>query len=225
MYKPRVQRLPVATCTLRKWTREAEEALRDCFESTDLSVLQNGKDLEEVTQCSTDYLNFCMDVVVPTKTVRCFPNNKPWVTSDVKNLLNNKKRAFRNGDLTELNRVQKGLKECLKGAKESYRKKEESELQANNMKGVWQGLCNITGCGGKSGMANGDMARANQLNNFFNRFDSYAAAASVPHCYHQYIASACITSITPQTSDFSLHSASPPPSPPSNSECSTLTWT
>ena len=33
-----------------------------------------------------DYLNFCMDIVAPTKTVRCFPNNKPWITSNVKHL-------------------------------------------------------------------------------------------------------------------------------------------
>ncbi|MED6237053.1 Mitofusin-2, partial [Ataeniobius toweri] len=31
------------------------------------------------------------------RTVRCFPNNKPWITSDLKDLLN-KKKAFREGD-------------------------------------------------------------------------------------------------------------------------------
>lgn len=77
MYKPKVERLPFATSTLRKWAPETDEALRDCFESTDWSVLQNEEDLEEVTHCMTDYLNCCMDVVVPTRTVRCFPNNKP----------------------------------------------------------------------------------------------------------------------------------------------------
>lgn len=170
-----------------------------------------------------------MDLVVPTKTVLCFRNNKPWVTSDVKNLLNMKKRAFKNGDLTELKHVQKGLKECLKEAKESYRKKVESELQVNNMKEVWQGLRNITGCGGKSGMADGgDMARANQLNLFYNRFDSSAsAAASVPIgitntsslLASENNCTTCITSITLPTGDFSLYSAFSPPTPPSNSEC------
>lgn len=97
MYKPEVQRLPVATCTFRNWTPGAEEALRDCFESSEWSELQNGEDLEEDTHCITDYLNFCMDVMVPTKPVRCFPNNKPLVTtSDVKNLLNKRLREAKN---------------------------------------------------------------------------------------------------------------------------------
>jgi len=30
--------------------------------------------------------------------VHCFPNNKPWVTKDIKASLNRKKAAFRSGD-------------------------------------------------------------------------------------------------------------------------------
>ena len=34
-----------------------------------------------------------MDITIPTKEVHCYPNNKPWVPSDPKALLNKKKRA------------------------------------------------------------------------------------------------------------------------------------
>lgn len=69
----------------------ADEALGHCFESSDYSVLQEprGEDIEGVTHCISDYLNFCMDVVV--LTVCCFANNKRWFTSDVKDLLNEKR--------------------------------------------------------------------------------------------------------------------------------------
>lgn len=81
-YTPKVRRQPTTTHSFRNWSPEAEDALRDCFESTDWSVLQDsfGEDIEGATHCTTDYLNFCMDIVAPTKTVRCFPNNKPWIT-------------------------------------------------------------------------------------------------------------------------------------------------
>lgn len=48
MYKPLVQKQPKTTHTFRKWTPESEETLRDCFESTDWSVLQDphGEDIE-----------------------------------------------------------------------------------------------------------------------------------------------------------------------------------
>ncbi|KAK0148979.1 hypothetical protein N1851_010586 [Merluccius polli] len=111
-YKPQIQRQSTTKRSFRKWSPDAAEALRDCFECNDWSVLQeaHGEDIEGVTHCTTDYLNFCMDVVVPIKTVRCFPNNKPWITSNVKDILNRKKRAFKDGDRDELKRAQRELK-------------------------------------------------------------------------------------------------------------------
>lgn len=55
-----------------------EDALRDYFDRTDWDVLlsPHGEDIEEVTHCLTDYLNCCVEVVSPTKTVQRYPNNK-----------------------------------------------------------------------------------------------------------------------------------------------------
>ena len=50
----------VTTRTVRMWTPEAEEALRNCFDSTDWTVLQHSDNLEEITDCTADYLNLCM---------------------------------------------------------------------------------------------------------------------------------------------------------------------
>ncbi len=106
-YKPQIQRQPLTTHSFRKWSPEAVEALRDCFESTGWGVLQeaHGEDIELVTHSTTDYLNFCMFVVVPIKTVCYFPNNKPRIMSSVKDVLNRKKRAFKEGDQEELKRL------------------------------------------------------------------------------------------------------------------------
>ena len=37
-----------------------------------------GDDIEGSTNCITDYFNFCLDAVVPVKTVKCFVNNKTF---------------------------------------------------------------------------------------------------------------------------------------------------
>jgi len=65
------------------------------------------------------YVHFCTDCVIPTKTVHCFPNNKPWVTKDIKASLNRKKAAFRSGD-KEMKKVQRELRENIKEAKECH---------------------------------------------------------------------------------------------------------
>ncbi len=113
-----------------------------------------------------------MDVVVPTRTVRCFSNNIPWITSHIKDLLNQKKRAFRNGDQEQLRRIQKELKVQLKEAKDIYRWKVEQKLQQNSTREVWDGMKTITGyCSKRGSTVEGYWEKANQLNKFFNRFD------------------------------------------------------
>ncbi|KAI3364847.1 hypothetical protein L3Q82_001039 [Scortum barcoo] len=57
-----------------------------------------GEDIRKLSDCITDYVNFYTDNIIPTKTVRCFPNNQPWVTKDIKDVLNRKKAAFRRGN-------------------------------------------------------------------------------------------------------------------------------
>ncbi|TWW59213.1 hypothetical protein D4764_06G0007430 [Takifugu flavidus] len=186
-------------------TDGAMDCLRDALETTNWSALcePHGEDLDQgnglggrirpggrgfptpdldgLTDCVSDYIKFCTENSVPTKKVRCYPNNKPWVTSDLKALLN-KKRAFTAGDQAELRRVQKELKHSLKESKDTYRKKLEERLERNQTRDVWSGLRTITGFQ-KKGIcsADGNVDQANELNQFFNRFDSSSPSPSCPN--------------------------------------------
>ena len=50
----------------KEWSEEAYETLRACFEVTDWPALcePHGKDIDGLTECITDYINFCVDVPV-----------------------------------------------------------------------------------------------------------------------------------------------------------------
>ena len=65
LYTPLVKKQPVTTRTIRRWSPDMESALRDCYNTTVWDVLINphGEDIEGMTHCLTDYLNFCADVV------------------------------------------------------------------------------------------------------------------------------------------------------------------
>ncbi|KAI3365312.1 hypothetical protein L3Q82_010402 [Scortum barcoo] len=142
----------------------------------------HGEDIEGMTHCLTDYLNFCADVVSPVKTVRCYPNNnnKPWVTREVKTVLNKKKAAFRSRDREAMKAAQQEVKHCVKEAKDSYRRKVEQKLRENNMREVWEGVRTITGLNTKTRAVGGTMERANELNDFFNRFNQPLAPPPPP---------------------------------------------
>ncbi|KAI3356448.1 hypothetical protein L3Q82_017659 [Scortum barcoo] len=112
VYTPMVKRQPPNKRRVKQWSEEASDALRDCFDTTDWEVLcgPHEQDIDSLTDCITDYINFCVETTVPTKRVQCFSNNKPWVTPDLRALLLEKKRAFQSGDRDELRRVQRDLK-------------------------------------------------------------------------------------------------------------------
>ena len=220
-YKPVIQQLPVTVRTVRKWSPEAMESLQGALEATDWEALYkpHGEDIDGITDCVSEYIGFCMDNTIPTKEVRCYPNNKPWVTSDLKALLNEKKRAFRSGDRAELKRVQRELKHSIRESKEKYRRKLEFKLENNNTRDVWRGMREITGFQRRGGgTAEGNVQRANEFNLFFNRFDSSSpssppAAAPLSNQFgtqppHN------PTAPQPHTIPRSEHQLSPPPSPP-----------
>ncbi|TWW77636.1 R2 Retrovirus-related Pol polyprotein from type I retrotransposable element [Takifugu flavidus] len=97
-------------------------------------------------------------------------------------LLNKRKRAFTAGDPAELRSVQKELKRSLKESKDAYRKKLEERLERNQTRDVWSGMRTITGFQ-KKGIrsADGNVDQANELNQFFNRFDSSSPSPSCPN--------------------------------------------
>jgi len=87
-------------------------------------------------ESAADYINFCVESIGPTRTLRCFPTKKPWITSDLKKLPNVKKKAFR-GEL--LRTVRKQLKNNFTESKKVYRIKLESKLQQNIVSAVMCG--------------------------------------------------------------------------------------
>lgn len=48
-----------------------------------------GEDIKNMT----DHINFCKDTTVPVRRVCCFPNNKPWITKDMKKITAEQKEA------------------------------------------------------------------------------------------------------------------------------------
>lgn len=52
--------------------------------------MDSAANLEEAAQSQsvTDYICFCEELVITKKTVNIIPNNKPWVTQEIKRFLN-----------------------------------------------------------------------------------------------------------------------------------------
>ena len=126
-------------------------------------------DVHELTQTISDYISFCVENTIPTKQVKVFPNNKPWITKRVKEIINKMKGLFKKGDTNALKDVQKQLKRVIAEEKSVYRDKIEGLLTENNMKRVWDGIRLMTGYSNNSKschLPTTSTDYANDLNNF-----------------------------------------------------------
>lgn len=146
-YKQKLKSEKVQTRTVQVWDFDSTEKLRGCFEATDWDVFFKdcGNDIDMLNASISGYIDFCVDSVIPVKNVRCYPNNKPWVTKELKHFLNLKKIAFLNGDRNGFNTLQKDLKLKIKEAKQQYKHKVEEKFTTGNARVAWQGLNKMMG--------------------------------------------------------------------------------
>ncbi|PIK33172.1 hypothetical protein BSL78_30013 [Apostichopus japonicus] len=101
-YRPIVLRQKPAVITVQQWSQESLDQLQSTLDTTDWDMfIRSSSDIDELTDAITGYVNFCVDCSVPTKQVKVYPNNKPWITSTVKSVINRKKGILAEG--TELN--------------------------------------------------------------------------------------------------------------------------
>ena len=73
------------TRSVKKWSDEADAKLQDCFAITDLNMF---RDSSECFEENTTY-------VVPTVTVRTYPNQKPWITGNIRTELKGRTDAIK----------------------------------------------------------------------------------------------------------------------------------
>ena len=65
------------------------------------------EDVEEMNDVVTEYVKFCESLCVNTKEIKCFPNNKPWVSKDIKMAINEKNIAYAMKDKQKMTEAQK----------------------------------------------------------------------------------------------------------------------
>ena len=150
-YKQKLKKASPVSRQRYDWSDDATERLQACLECTDWDVLFNSTDtLDEATEVISAYINFCVDLNISRKTSKVYPNNKPWVSKELRDLLKVKNQALVAGDRVEVRNIQKQIKCQVKTAKELYKEKIERSFHENNPKTAWKTLQNVTGYKRKS---------------------------------------------------------------------------
>ena len=174
-YRQLLKTQNVQTKSVKLWDPESLQRLQGCFDCTDWDMFfDNCDDPCVITDAITSYINFCVDSVIPEKIIKIYPNNKPWVTKELKLLLNEKKRLFCAEDTFQLKLIQKDINCQIQKCKNDYKEKVENQFKTNNSRQAWQGVKNMIGCSKKSSTisTSDDQKYAEDLNAFYARFDT-----------------------------------------------------
>ncbi len=100
-------------------------------------------DIEAYSDSVTCFIRKCVEYVVPTKTIRIYPNQKPLINSDVRAALSARTSAFKSGNFDDRKQASYDLRKSIKAAKRQYKNKVEEQFNTNNARSMWQGINNI----------------------------------------------------------------------------------
>ena len=115
------------TCSIRKWSAEADAKLQEFFASTDWNMFQNSSDgINEFTTSGSGFINKCINDVVPTVTVHTNPNQMPWITGNNHTELKSRADAFKERANNPEVKSRYSLQQTIKQAKFQYRNEIES---------------------------------------------------------------------------------------------------
>ncbi len=99
---------------------------------------------EAYSDTVTFFIRKRVEDVVPIKTICTYPNQKPWINSDVRAALSARTSAFKSGNFDDRKQASYNLRKSIKAAKRQYKNKVEEQFNTNNASSMWQGINNIT---------------------------------------------------------------------------------
>lgn len=136
-YTPVIKRVKPTTKAVN-WMEDADFTLQQQFQHTDWNVFTADAIIDSQTNIHTytnsvlDYINECVEGVTTHKTVKLFPNQKPWMNKEVRFLLKARDAAFRSGDQEAYSSARSNLRKGISRAKLHYKKRIEEHFNSSD---------------------------------------------------------------------------------------------
>ena len=87
------------TTQIMQCSQKNLETLNASFDHTDWDLFVNSTtNVDELADVITEYIKFNTEMLIPTKTIRQYPNCKPWINSSLRKMIVEKHSAFSNND-------------------------------------------------------------------------------------------------------------------------------
>jgi hypothetical protein len=175
-YRQKLKQGAPVTRSIKKWSDEADTELQDCFASqTGICSGIPQRKLRRTPHQSLASSISASTTTSPTVTVRTYPNQKPWITGNIRTELKARAATFkeRDSNLEAHKKSHYALRRTIKQAKRQDRTKIESYYTGSDACWMWQGLQTITDYKVKhSRELPSDTSLPDKLNHFYARFEA-----------------------------------------------------
>ncbi len=185
-YKQRLVQEPPVKREVTRWSSQSEAMLQAALDDVDWDMFRaSSSDVSEFTDVAVSFVNTLTEQATERITVRTFPNQKPWVDRTICDAVNKRTAAYNeavlSGNMSEYKALCYALRRAVRAAKLRYRERIESHFQLNDYRRMWQGLRTICAFGNKSSAeVRADPLLADELNNFYGRFECNGGSATLP---------------------------------------------
>ncbi len=99
-YRQKLKCEAPALRTIQCWPDQSDAILQDYFDHVDWDMFQaaSDDDIEAYSDSVRCFIRKCIEDVVSTKIICIYPNQKPWINSDVRSALSARTSAFKYGN-------------------------------------------------------------------------------------------------------------------------------
>ena len=165
------------TKTVKVWKEDADPTLQEQFQHTDWkgffadAIKDSHTNIHTVAKSVMDNLNVCAEGVTTHKTVKLFPNQKPWMNKEVCLQLKARDAAFRSGDQEAYSSTRANLRNGISRAKHNYKQRIEEHLNSSDPRRKWQGLHTLTNKSSCNSPPPSSTSLPDELNHFYAHLD------------------------------------------------------
>ena len=176
-YVTKLKKESVQVRKVKVWNDESVEKMKACLETTDWDVLNAGEDVSENADVLASYILFCENTSVHYKTMKVFPNTKPWMDPTLKKMILDKNRLFAEGRKVEGKIADKEIKKTIRQNRLKNKEKVEKEYFSGDLRKAYSGIKSLVGKEEVRDKGDGMTEEERKtfvedLNTFYCRFDS-----------------------------------------------------
>ena len=72
--------------SVQLWSDQSDSTLQDCGDHMDWDMFRMASDnyIDEYADSVSEFISKCIGDVVPTATIKTFPNQKPWIDGSIR---------------------------------------------------------------------------------------------------------------------------------------------